>query len=120
MPLERILDIQVKCLLVEDCCGSVFVLVSPASYLDHPFHKRDNKLRVLLGHHIGTGDNGGDVGHLQGPVRIPGQILDRLHFARRFLKMLEGFALSINGIDLAFQQRCLQRTEGQVVFVVTP
>ena len=119
MPSVGILDVQVERLLVEDRRRGVLVLVGPAPHLDHALHERDDELGVLLGHHVGAGDGGGDVGHLQGPVRIPGQVLDRLELARRLLEMLEGLALGIDRIDDALFQRRLQRTEGQVVLVVT-
>ena len=74
---------------------------------------------MLLSHNIGTGDDGGDIGYLQPPVRVLGQVFDRCHLARRFLYMLEDFALRVDSINLTFKQRSFQRTEGQVVLVVT-
>ncbi len=73
---------------------------------------------VLLGHHVGAGDNCGDVGDLQGPVRVSRQVLDRLELACRFLKVLERPTLRVDRVDDALFQRGLQRTEGQVMLVV--
>gem|GEM_PF-6973012 len=70
--LVRILDVQVECLLVKYCSCSVLVLVSPPPHFDHAFHKRDNEFGMLHSHLLGARDDGGNVGHLQGPVWIPG------------------------------------------------
>jgi len=96
----RMLDVQVECLLVQNRRCGVLVLVGPAPHLDHAFHKRDNELGMLLGHDIGARDDGGDIGHLQGPVWIPGQVLDRLELARRLLESLEDDALGIDRIAI--------------------
>ncbi len=113
------LDVQVEGRAVEDLCCGMLVLVGPAPNLDHALHVRHDEFRVLLGHDLGAGDGRGDVGHLQGPVRIPGQVFDRFELARRFLQLLEDFALRVDRIDNALFQRGLQRTLGQVVLVVT-
>ncbi len=81
--LVGVLDVPVERLLVEDRRRGALVLVRPAADLDHALHERDGEFRVLLGHHVAAGDGGGDVGHLQAPVRIPGQVLDRRELARR-------------------------------------
>ena len=60
-----VLHVQVERLLVEDRRRGVLVLVGPASHLDHALHERDGEFGVLLGHHLGAGDGGGNVGHLQ-------------------------------------------------------
>ena len=95
----RVLDVQVERLLVEDRSGGVLVLVSPAPDLDHAFHERDDELGVLLGHDVRARDDGRNVAHLQGPVRILGQVLDRLELARCLLEMLQGAALGVDRID---------------------
>ena len=114
-----ILNVQIVGLLVEDRRRRVLVFVGPAPNPDHAFHERYDKLRMLLGHYIGAGNDGGDIGNLQPPVRIPGQVLNGSKFTRRFLYMLEDSALCVDRIDLSFKQRSFQRTKGQVVFVVT-
>ena len=43
-----------------------------APHFDHAFHKRDNEFGMLHSHLLGAHDDGGNVGHLQGPVWIPG------------------------------------------------
>ena len=117
--LVRILGIQVEGLPVEDHRCSALVLVGPAPDLHHGFHVGNDQLGVFLAHHVGAGDDGGGVGNLHGPVRVPRQILDHLDLARRLLQVLEDLALGVDGIDSAFQQRRLQGTESQVVLVVT-
>ena len=67
----RVFDVEVERLLVEDGSGCVLVLVRPPTDLDHALHEGDNELRMLLGHLGGAGDDGGDVGDLQPPVRTP-------------------------------------------------
>jgi len=114
----RILDVQIEGLLVENCSCGVLVLVSPPPHFDHAFHKRDDEFGMLLGHLLGARDDGGDVGHLQGPVWIPGQVFDRLELPRRLLEMGEGAALGVDCIDNVPFQHSLQQTEGQVVLVV--
>ena len=74
----------------------------------------------FCGHHVGAGDGGGDVGHLQGPVRIPRQVLDGLELAGRLGKLRKRPRLHVHGVDDAFLERRLQGAEGQVVLVVAP
>ena len=61
----------------------------------------------------------GMLAHLQGPVRVPGQVLDGLELAGRLLQVLEGLALGVDRVDGALLERGLQRPERQVVLVVT-
>ena len=73
---------------------------------------------MLVGHDVGAGDDGRAVRHLHGPVRIPGQVLDRLDLPGRLLQVLEHLALRVDRIHRAVQQRGLERTEGEVVLVI--
>jgi hypothetical protein len=98
-PLVGVLDIAVERLSVEDRGRGVLVFVRPATDLDHRLHVGHDQLGMLVGHDIGAGDHGGGVGHLQGPVRILGQVLDRLELAGVLLQVLEDFALGVDRID---------------------
>ena len=73
--------------------GAVLVDVGPATDLDHCFHVGDDELGVLVGHDVGACDHRRAVGHLHGPVRVAGQVLDRLELASVLLEMLEDLAL---------------------------
>ena len=116
--LVGVLDVEVERLAVEDHGGGVLVLVGPPADLDHRLHVGDDELGVLVGHHVGAGDDGRAVGHLHGPVRVPRQVLDRLELAGRLLQVLEHLALGVDGVDDAALQGLLQRPEGQVVLVI--
>ena len=116
--LVGVLGIQVERLPVEDHRGCVLVLVCPAADLNHGLQVGDDQLGMLIGHHIGTGDHGGAVSHLQGPVRVPGQVKDGLELTGGLRELLQGPALVVDGINLAFQECLLQRAEGKVVLVV--
>ena len=113
-----VLDIQVVGLLVQDRRCGVLVLVGPAPDLDEALQECDDQLGVLFARHIADRAGGRDIGPLQGPVRIIGQVLDGLDLARLLLDMLEDLALGVDRIDGAVEQRRLQRAEGQVVLVV--
>jgi len=105
----RVLDVPVERRLVEDRRGGMLVLVAPAPDLDDSLHERDDELGMLLGHVGGTGVDGRQVARLQGPVGVPGQVLDRLELAGGFLQVLEVPALRVDRIDLAIQQRGFER-----------
>ncbi len=120
MPAERVIDVEVERLLVEDRRGGALVLVGPAADLDHPLHERDGEFGVLLGHDVGAGDGGGDVGHLEAPVRVPRQVLDRRELARRLRQLRQGAGLHVHRVDDALLERRLQRPECQIVLVVAP
>ena len=77
-----VLGIQVEGLAVENERCSALVIVRPAPDLDHGLHIGDDQLGVLLGHHVGAGDDRGGVGNLNRPVRELGQVEDGLDFAR--------------------------------------
>ena len=94
------------------------MIVGPAPHLDHALHVGDDEFRVLLGHHVRTGDDGGRIGDLQLPVRVSGQVFHHPDFSGVLLQVLEHLALGIDGIDLSVQQRRLHRAEGQVALVV--
>jgi hypothetical protein len=117
--LVGVLDVAVERLLVEDFRGGALVLVGPASGLDHALHERDGEFGVLLGHDVGARDGRGNVGHLQAPVRIAGEVLDRRELARRLGDLLERLGLHVHRINDALFERGLQRTEGQIALVVT-
>ena len=74
---------------------------------------------MLLGHDVGTSDGGRYVGYLQGPIWITGEVLDRLELAGSLRELLQGAGLHIHGVNSAFLQRSFQRTEGQIVLVIT-
>ena len=59
--LIGVLDIAVERLPVEDDPGGVLVLVRPPADLDHGLHVSDDKLRVLVGHDVGAGDDRGEL-----------------------------------------------------------
>ena len=99
--LVGVLGVEVERLPVEDRTGGVLVLVGPAADLDHGLHVGDDELGVLVGHHVGAGDDGGRVGDLDGPVRVLGQVLDHLDLAGGLLQVLEDLALRVDGVDLA-------------------
>ena len=61
----------------------------------------------------------GRVGDLDPPVRAKREVLDHRDLTGRLLEVLEHLALGVDRVDLAAQQRRLQRAERQVVLVVT-
>ncbi|MGA8052667.1 MAG: hypothetical protein WCA12_02205, partial [Burkholderiales bacterium] len=116
--LVGVLDVAVVGLAVQDHGRGVLVFVGPAPHLDHRLQEGDDQFGVLLGHHVAAGDDCGLVVGLQPPVRVTRQVLDCRDLPRVLLQVLPGLAVGVDRIDLAFQQRRLQRAGDQGMLVV--
>jgi hypothetical protein len=83
--LIGVLGIEVEGLPVEHVGGRAFVLVGPAADLDHGLHVGDDQLGLLLGHHVGAGDDGRRVGDLSHIGSFP-RIVDSSNAGRTSLR----------------------------------